>query len=353
VKVLLAQGDAATRHRLAHWLTSANHTVLEADNVTAACALLSRGAEVVIADWHLSGGGASFVKYLRTLGLRIRHYLIVTIAKPAETEMTAIFNAGADDVAIMPSLTRPELLGRVDGLKRARAWAAILDGAAKTVEFGPLFDLNKVRAWRELDAIVAGELAELFGTELRTHPAPPCAVAFSGTISLSLAVENVELQLGIGIERDMTGAFATALLDGDESEAALDDALRELANVAGGALKRAAGNDAASVTIGLPTNANLASASNARSWTATTSAGLRLRITAVAWPCKGRSVRRVELREGMVLASDVRNPAGILLVAAGTYLTSTTVDGLGRTLDANAMIEVTEPMSVNPARAAS
>ncbi len=349
MKILLAHGDSTTRKRFAHWLASGGHVVLEAENVAGACALLPRGADVVIADWHLSGGGAAFVKHLRSLATRDRHYLIVTCARPVEAEITAIFNAGADDFAITASMTRSEILGRVDGLKRVRAWS----GAAKTVEFGPLFDLDKVRAWRELDTIVSVELGEQLGTGLHAVDDVPRAIAFSGAVSLSLAVEKIELQLSIGIEREMVAAFGGALLDGDTSEAMLADALRELANVAGGALKRAAGHDATSVTIGLPTNASVEDASNARTWSATTSTGLRLRIAAVALPCKGRAVRRVELREGMVLGGDVRNQAGLLLVAAGTYLTSTTVDGLARTLDPNALVEVTEPMAGGVARAAS
>jgi CheY-like chemotaxis protein len=348
VKILLAHGDATARHRFAQWLASAGHVVLEAETAAGASALLPRGADVVIADWHLPGGGAAFVKHLRSLATRDRHYLIVTCGRPLEAEITAIFNAGADDLAITASMMRSELLGRVDGLKRVRGWG----GAAKSVEFGPLSDLDKVRAWRELDTIVSVELGEQLGTGLHAVDDAPREIAFSGAVSLSLAVEKVELQLSIGIEREMVAAFGGALLDGDTSDAMLADALRELANVAGGAIKRAAGNDAMAVTIGLPTNASVEDASNARTWSATTSTGLRLRIAAVALPCKGRALRRVELREGMVLAGDVRNQAGLLLVAAGTYLTSTTVDGLARTLDSNALVDVTEPMAGGFARAA-
>jgi DNA-binding response OmpR family regulator len=353
VKVLLAHSDPVTRKRCAQWLASAGHVVLEADTASSACALLSKGAEVAIADWHLTGGGATFVHQLRSTATRQRHYLIVTCARPTDEEAAAIYGAGADDLAVTASMTRSELLGRVAGLERTRGLAAMLGAAAKTVEFGPLFDLNNVRAWRELGSIVSVELGEQLGSELHAVADAPHAIAVSGAVSLSLAVEQIELQLSIGIEREMIAPLGAALLDGDTSEVILADALRELANVAGGAIKRAAGNDATAMTIGLPTNACVENAPNARTWSATTSTGLRLRIAAIARPCKGRAVRRASLREGMVLAGDVRNPAGLLLVAAGTYLTSTTVDALARTLEANALVEVSEPMAVGVVRAAS
>ncbi|HEX4452328.1 MAG TPA: hypothetical protein VH143_15735 [Kofleriaceae bacterium] len=345
MKVILAHSDASTRRRFAQWLTSANHVVHEAGNVAAACSLVSQGADVVIADWHLAGGGASFVKYVRSLDAQHRHYLVVTCGRALNHDITAVVAAGADDFAITSSVTQAEMLARVDGLKRARASAAIVGGSNKSVEFGPLFDLDKVRAWRDVDAIIASELGEQLGAPLQAVVGPSSPVAYSGAISLSLANEKIELQLGIGIERDMVAPFGAALLDGDTSEATLADALRELANVAGGAVKRGAVNDGVSFTIGLPSNAMVCDLPDTRSWYATTSSGLRLRITAIAWASVPRSVRRADLREGMVLASDVRNAAGMLLVTAGTYLTSTTVNGLDRTLDANTPVEVMVPMS--------
>ena len=348
MKVILAHSDASTRRRFAQWLTSAHHVVFEAGNAAAACSLVSQGADVVVSDWHLSGGGASFAKYVRSLDGQHRHYLVVTCGRAASHDIAAALAAGADDFAIASSVTQAEMLARVDGYKRVRASPAIGAGLNKTVEFGPLFDLEKVRAWREVDEIVASELGEQLGAPLQPVVGPSNPVAYSGAISLSLTNEKVELQLGIGIERDMIAPFGAAVLDGDTSEETLADALRELANVAGGAVKRGAVNEGVSFTIGLPSNAMVCDAPNARSWCVTTSSGLRLRITAIAWASEPRSVRRVDLCEGMILASDVRNAAGMLLVTAGTHLTSTTVNGLDRTLDANTPIEVMVPMSGSP-----
>ncbi len=72
-------------------------------------------------------------------------------------------------------------------------------------------------------------------------------------------------------------------------------------------------------------------------------------LGAIALSCQPRPVARVALREGMVLASDVRNAGGTLLVSAGTYLTATTVERLGRFLEPDVCIDVTEtvPLRAN------
>ena len=46
------------------------------------------------------------------------------------------------------------------------------------------------------------------------------------------------------------------------------------------------------------------------------------------------------LREGMVLARDLKNEAGVLLIPAGTRLTSSTVDRLTKLLGATFLVEV-------------
>jgi hypothetical protein len=46
----------------------------------------------------------------------------------------------------------------------------------------------------------------------------------------------------------------------------------------------------------------------------------------------------------MVLAGDVRNAGGMLLVAAGSRLTTATVDRLARFLDSSAPVEISDVM---------
>jgi DNA-binding response OmpR family regulator len=353
MRVLLANSDPATRRRFSHWLTDAGHVVLEAETTAAACALLDREPEVALVDWHIAGGGgSSLAKYLRALDDKQRVYVIASVERLQPHEIGAAYAAGADDVLATATASKEELLGRVDGLRRVRSWAALVS-RTKALDFAPLFDLQKLRFWRELDAIVASELGEMLSSQLGADTARELEVPWAASVSLSLAVEKVELRFGIGLEPSIAAPFAQQILGGEASRDAFSDALRELANVAGGAIQRAAVAEGLAIKIGLPTNQNLFAAPGARTWCASTASGLRLRFAAVGLSCQARPVSRGELREGMVLASDVRNAAGMLLAAAGTYLTATTVSRLTGVLDAGVRVDVTETVPIRPSHATS
>ncbi|HEY4056535.1 MAG TPA: hypothetical protein VGM39_07990 [Kofleriaceae bacterium] len=58
-----------------------------------------------------------------------------------------------------------------------------------------------------------------------------------------------------------------------------------------------------------------------------------------------RAVSAKDLREGMVLARDVLNPMGVLLVPSGVHVTRTTAEQINRLLGPTASIEVTDALS--------
>jgi CheY-like chemotaxis protein len=340
MKVLVATGDVAVRRKIAQWLAAASHTVIEAGDASTARSAAERGPEVVVVDWALpGGGGASTIKHLRAHDGR-RHYVIAIAARPQPWDITAFFAAGADDFT---SLTAPkeEIVARVEGLSRIRSW---IGSQAREFELDAAFNLDRVRIWRELDAIVDAEVGEMLGAPLRHDPAACAAVQCAGTVPLSLTTEHLELRFSVGIAADASGRFAHEVLGGEAGRDAINDAIREIANVAGGAIKRAALGDGIAMTIGIPTNENVFDQPGVRSWTAATPSGLQLAFGAIALTMQARSVRRSELREGMVLAGDVRNAGGMLLVAAGSRLTTATVDRLARFLDSSAPVEISDVM---------
>jgi CheY-like chemotaxis protein len=338
MKVLIASSDATLRRRFANWLVSAHHTAVEAEAASSACAALDGKPDVVIVDWMLAGGGAPLIKYMRGLDPRQHHYVIAICMRPQPSDIAAFVAAGADDFA-PASASREEVIARVEALARIRGWTAKLT-QVRAIAFGETLDLDGLRVWREIDSIVATEVGEMLGATLRPEPRSDGAIQWCGSVPLTLSADHVELLLGVGIAADANERFARDVLGTMAGEAAIGDALREIANVAGGAVKRAALGDGLAMTIGLPTGDDVFAVASARRWAATTPSGLQLTFAIAATPSHVRLVRRCELREGMVLASDIHNAGGVLLVAAGTCLTSTTVERLERFLDVNERVEV-------------
>jgi hypothetical protein len=176
---------------------------------------------------------------------------------------------------------------------------------------------------------------ESFSSELR-----------GATIPMSLADEQLELRVSIVVDAAALQWVKTALLgDPNASTEAADDALRELANTAGGALKRAAFAENVSLTTGLPSTEPFGRPSAAQTcWTLTLDGSdCRLAVTGEARERKNERVLSSKLTEGMTLAHDVRTEAGILLAPAGSRLTVTTAAKLAKVLGPRAFIEVAPP----------
>ncbi|HEX4455311.1 MAG TPA: hypothetical protein VH143_30840 [Kofleriaceae bacterium] len=338
MKVLVASSDPALRSRLTDWLVAAHHEVVAADCTSSACRALESKPDVVVVDWLLGGGGAALVDYARRLDARHRHYVIVVCPRPRPSEIIAFVEVGADDFTCT-SASCEEMLARVDAPRRIRDWTA-RPMRTQTIRLRKLLELDGRRIWREIDSIVTTEIGEMLGLALEPEQRVDTAIRWCGAVPLTLNGEHVELQLGVGLADAGEEQFAQDVLGADATEAAIEDALREIANVAGGAVKRAALGDGLVMTIGLPTDDDVFAMANARRWASTTASGLRLTFAIAATPAQLRSMRCGELHEGMVVAREIRDTAGHVVAAAGTRLTATTVERLVQVLGANACIEV-------------
>jgi hypothetical protein len=131
---------------------------------------------------------------------------------------------------------------------------------------------------------------------------------------------------------------------GDENAdpAAADDALRELANTASGTFKRAAACENIVFTTGLPVSGSKETfPGNSSCWCLSLGSGLG--CLALAVQIVERENQRVpasKLTEGMVLAHDLRNEGGILLVPAGSRLSGTSAARLAKMLGDSVYLEV-------------
>ena len=187
---------------------------------------------------------------------------------------------------------------------------------------------------------------ELVGMPLEPVASEPATIHAASEIAVTYSASQLQIRIGIGVDCASAGELQNGLLGGDLSEAALADALRELANTAAGGFARGALACNAQLTIGMPSNRDLVSGAashEGRAFRLVAPGGsLVLHCVAIVSECAPKLVVASELREGMVLARDVMNSNGLLTVPAGTALTRATVQQLGRVLGAIGSYEVNE-----------
>ncbi len=326
MKILAAISDAKERKRIAAFLAAAHHEVVEA--ATMAAASFDNGYDIAFVDMGNVG---------RARMVTPRIYVIAVLSPTAgSSDYWTAFNAGADDV-VRINASKDELVGRAGALARIRSWA----GPKPTVTQ----KLRSLPMWKDIEQIVGAELGELIGEAFTPDEATCCPVVQASSIPLTLTTEQIQIKIGLGIDDTTMGALQATLLGGDTSPEAVADAMRELANTAGGAIKRKALDGGVEFAIGLPSNANILvfeSKPAHRAWTLRSASGVSFVCVAIATSNEPKLVAARDLKEGMVLARDVRNSMGVLVAPAGTNVTRTTVEQLSRILGATANLEVND-----------
>jgi hypothetical protein len=169
------------------------------------------------------------------------------------------------------------------------------------------------------------------------------------TLPLSLASEQAEISIAVGVDRASAAALAEAMLGSAEVEPeAVKDMMRELANVAGGAFKRMAVTEGRTLTTGLPSETSArafrqTSAVARKQWVGTVEGSpIAIRFELELRARGSKRVNVASLREGMVIAADLRNPLGALLIPCGTRITESRLGGLRRALGAEVCVDVLE-----------
>ncbi|MFO0565820.1 MAG: hypothetical protein U0263_09165 [Polyangiaceae bacterium] len=166
-------------------------------------------------------------------------------------------------------------------------------------------------------------------------------------IGLTDVEHNMELTIGVYSPEDSRRALATAFCGGDASmvdDEIMRDVMLELANSAMGTVKAEFAAEGFQFTAGIPKSVKHTKAKDA--------SGVQ---RALCFRCVEIDVRLVvemhrkervhvlgnSLREGMVLAGDVLSDTGLLLARAGTRLTETAAQRLGKLVPSK-MVELTE-----------
>lgn len=290
-------------------------------------------------------GGPDLARRLRAADASGQAFLIAILESASSgKEVTHLVSAGVHDFIRRP-LIETDLVERIKAPARLIRWVKSLKQPA-AFDFSGKLDLTQLRAWANLGTIVGEELSQMAGTTLpvsdglpRHFDGPLC----SATLPMSLAGDQLEVRISIVADAQALAWIRQALLgDPSADQAAADDALRELANTASGAFKRAAATENVVLTTGLPiSNSNERCPGDCACWSL--SLGPDGGCLVFAAEIKERENQRVpasKLTEGMVLAHDLRNDGGILLVPAGSRLSGTSAARLAKMLGDSVYLEV-------------
>jgi DNA-binding response OmpR family regulator len=350
VRILLFNDRRSEREAMARALPKDSHSVEATGDESAALASIARAAPQVLVVSVPAKGGADLLRRLRGADATGQTYVVALLEPtPAGREINNLIAAGAHDFMRRPFIDA-ELLERVRAPLRLLRWARSVTKPA-AFDFSGALDLRALKVWKNIGGIVAEDLAQMAGQSFAVCEGWPrlFTPSFrSATIPMSLAGDQLEVRVSIVVDSHSSSWVCAELLgDPAAAEEAVDDALREFANTAAGAIKRALLDENVVLTTGLPvSDAKPAAPGDQACWTLKLNGDLGAIAIAVVVEIKTLENQRVQaskLTEGMVIAHDIRNEAGILLVPAGSRLTSTSAIKLAMMLGPSFFLEVAPP----------
>lgn len=320
---------------------------------------------IVVLDQVLLGPGS--LALTRRLRARPDGGSLFVIVTTGEAELASLLPAlgnGVDDVILKP-LRPAELVARLRSAERKLAFesqlrarvqeleaAAAALTAPKRIEIpnlgmplsrtgivsvGPPAAVSALvftDAWDELDAHLAATFREFFTrpVAILTHePSEPSGAAVE--IRMAEPTSEIEVTITLFVEAASCESLAKVLL-GDADAEAQEALVLETANIAMGSLKSAFAQHDLSFTGGIPYATTIEDARRAAMGAAhrrrmSFEAGdATLDVWVRAESKKNTERQLTELREGMVVAADVRDADGNVLLRAGTRLTTTTAEWL-------------------------
>jgi CheY-like chemotaxis protein len=322
-------------------LRDRGHTIDVLPHDGAITAIRGRSPEVILV-WIPESDGVALVRELAAADVAKTAFVVGVLPSGApDRSISSALAAGCHDVVRAPC-SNEELVARVEVLERLRGWQGVQQTTAVAKP-----RVDTARAWAFLGDVVADDLEMMVGRPLRVARGgvAPTAVR-SASIPMVFARDHLELAISLAADEPTCRWLGENLLgDATLGPEALDDVLREMANVAGGAMKRAMLPEGVVLSIGIPVGGDARAAQalgrtpSARRWRICLDDGISLLLVAEERVRPNQRVPARRLIEGMVLVADVHNAAGVLLLPGGTRLTSTTADKLARLLDTN-VVEV-------------
>ena len=345
MRVILLNDQPTEREAMVRALPQESHQVEAVGDEGSALAAIARKAPQVIIFSVPAKGGPDLARRLRGVENAADAYLLAVLdGTPPAKELSSLISAGVHDFMRRP-FSNVELLERVKAPERLLRWSRSLSKPG-AFDFSGALDVASLRAWRNLGRLVADDLAEMatcLVTVTQGYPAHLGVEAPCATIAMSLASDQLELRLSLVADPAAAAWIRQTLLrDPEAPDSAMHDALRELANTAGGALKRAALAETIILSTGIPRDESAARFPGKHDcWSLDLSPGSGcLGLVGEIRKHHNERISAEQLSEGMVLAHDIRSEGGVLIVAAGSRLTATSANRLAAMLGPRYFLEV-------------
>jgi hypothetical protein len=275
-------------------------------------------------------------------------YIIVTSSRGAAFEIEAAYGAGADDFALKPMM-REELLARIHGATRLRAAVAKLASPAEPIA--------SLEAWSSFPRIARSALSAAMGInfrilradQLRERDERPRASSQAALVSLSLPNTASELRAAIVGNRPTLEALGAATRQVAHRGRSWN-VVTTAAAVTSEAVERHAREEDVHFTASTPRTllvselpAVFACAPMFRRFALVGTAAGRpvcLVVLAAVAATETACLPASSLQAGMVVAYEIRNAAGGVLLPAGTRLTQTTAARIETAIGPHAFVEV-------------
>jgi DNA-binding response OmpR family regulator len=203
--------------------------------------------------------------------------------------------------------------------------------------------------WKRAAALIQDTASRFLALPVVVSPETGGVTASLGcAISLSHATYQLEARIAIGAEMKSARKLAMHLF-GEEGDDLMGDMLNELANLFMGALKTSFSSENFAFTGGLPETVSpdyVVRPTATYKHQETFVLGIddsRLLIYLGMRSKANTMLTAAGLREGMVVAKDVFNARGVMLVTSGTRLSLNMVEKLKQLLTPKHMVEVTVP----------
>lgn len=346
MKILVVDPNREERENTARTLTACRHEVIVlADTTTALNVLTEKNVDVLVVELVAPGrSGTELIKRVRAREGNVRTFILATASRALPGDAGDAFQAGADDVIRKP-MARDELVARVDGMNRIRKWAMRVFGG--TMQDDAAADPCALQAWRTLDSTMSSEISDMLGTPfaIAENTANITESMYIAYIPVHLAAENLQVDIRVAAELSSAAELATTLLgDSAPGPDVMRDLMREIANAAAGSFKRLAAVEGKTFTIGIPKDAVLSTGParqvrGRRAWVLG-SGTMRIHFDTELRVVSNDLVPASSLLEGMVLAHDLLNASGALLLRGGTRLTQTQLEYVSRALGVRTLVEV-------------
>lgn len=340
MKVLLVSSDDPRDASVLAVAQQAGHTVHHLRDERAALSQLKvLGPNVIFSP------EVSFIEHAKRVAGN-QFYGVLLTGPLTDEHRLAAREAGVDDEIVMPGSS-----ARVQcALASARRACGEVQAAQGAPSANPIELISQSFTWKSMPrefAATAGKFLTLPASARNTIPNTPLEVA--STIVMASAQQQVELRLDIGADAASARALSVHLFGEEEGPTLTADMNNELANLFMGAAKAAFSAESIAFAAGVPTalppqELGRGGMQYQRQETFALHLADAVVVVYVGARNKGNvSLKPGELREGMVIAKDVHNARGLLLIPGGTRLSMTMTERLRGQLPPAFIIEVMTP----------